>query len=126
MFADFVDGADIGMIESGRGARLPAKSLQGLRIKRQFIGKKFEGDKAAKLGVLSFIDHTHAATAELLDDAVVRNCLVDHWLMSSILPPGAPSYGRGSGSSTNGGLNWCPVNRKRRSFSRNREAPLSP
>jgi hypothetical protein len=49
-----------------------------LRVSRQFVGEKFEGDEAAKFGVLSFIDHTHAAATELLDDAVVRDGLVDH------------------------------------------------
>ena len=78
VFADFVDGANVGMIESGRGARLPAKAFQCLRVSRQFIGEEFEGDEAAKFGVLSFIDHTHAAATELLDDAVVRDGLVDH------------------------------------------------
>jgi hypothetical protein len=63
--------------ESGRGTRLASKPFQGLRIAREFIGQKFQGDKAAKLGVLSFIDNTHSAATELLDDAVVRNGLAD-------------------------------------------------
>ena len=71
MFADFVDGANVGMIESRRRTRLPSKPFQRLRISRQFIGQEFESDESAKLGVFSFIDHAHAATAELLDDAVV-------------------------------------------------------
>ena len=25
------------------------------------------------------VDHTHPAASEFLDNAVVRNCLVDHW-----------------------------------------------
>jgi hypothetical protein len=29
-------------------------------------------------GVLSLVDHTHPETAELLDDAIVRDGLVDH------------------------------------------------
>src|ERR1700687_4589142 len=78
MLADFVDGANIGMIESGCRACLPAKAFQRLRVARQFIGQEFQGDEATKLGVLSFIDHAHAATAKLLDDAVVRDGLADH------------------------------------------------
>jgi hypothetical protein len=42
------------MIESRRGSRLPAETFQRLRVSRQFIGQKLEGDEAAKLGVLSF------------------------------------------------------------------------
>ena len=78
VFADFVDGANIGMIESRRCTRLPAKAFQRLRVSRQFIGQEFEGDKAAKLRILSLIDHTHAATTKLIDDAVMRDGLVDH------------------------------------------------
>jgi hypothetical protein len=38
------------------------------------------GEKeAAQLYVFGFVDETHATTAELLDDAVVRDTLPDHW-----------------------------------------------
>ena len=57
---------------------LPGESVPVLADPRQFIGEELERDKAAKLGVLSFIDHTHSAAAELFDDAVVRDDLVDH------------------------------------------------
>ena len=77
VFADFVDGANIGMIESRGGARLAAKALERLRVLRQAIGQKFEGNEAAEFGVLGFVDHTHAATANLFDDAVVRDGLAD-------------------------------------------------
>src|ERR1039457_1220336 len=71
VFADFVDGANIGMIESGRCSRLPAKAFQGCRVLRKFIGQEFEGDEAAKLNVLSLVHNTHATAPEFLDDAVM-------------------------------------------------------
>ena len=43
----------------------------------QKIGKELQGHEAAKLSVLGLVDDTHAATAQLLDDAVVRNGLAD-------------------------------------------------
>ncbi len=79
VFADFVDGADIGMVESGSGAGLPAKAFESLRVARHLLGQKFQGDEAAEFGVFRFVDDAHAATAELLDDAVVRDSLADHW-----------------------------------------------
>ena len=36
------------------------------------------GRQSAGFSVLGLIDHTHAAAAELLDDAVVRDGLADH------------------------------------------------
>ena len=44
---------------------------------RDFIGKKLQGNESSKLGVLSFVDDTHPATAQLLDDAVVGEGLAD-------------------------------------------------
>jgi hypothetical protein len=78
MFADFVDCANIGMVKRRCGTRLPAKTLQCLQVSRQLIGKEFESDEASKLGVLRFIDDAHASAPESLDDAVVRDGLVDH------------------------------------------------
>ena len=37
-----------------------------------------------QLYVLSLIDNTHPATAELLDDAVVRDGVADHWRESYV------------------------------------------
>src|SRR5258706_11944176 len=78
VFADFINGANIRMIESRRRTGFPAKTLQWLRVVRQFIGQEFQGHETAKLGVFSFVNNTHAATTELLDDAVVRDGLVNH------------------------------------------------
>ena len=77
-FADFVNGANVGMIERRRRTRLAAKPFQCLRVSRQFLGQEFEGHEAAKVGVLSFIDHAHAAATEFFDNAVVRDGLADH------------------------------------------------
>jgi len=77
VLADFVDGANIGMIESRGRPRLPAKPFQCLWVARQFIRQEFEGHEAAKVGVLGFIDHAHAAAAELFKDAVMRDGLPD-------------------------------------------------
>ena len=38
-----------------------------------------ESDEASKIDVLGFVDHTHTAAAEFLDDAVVRDDLPHHW-----------------------------------------------
>ena len=44
-------------------------------------GQELERYKAAELGVLGLVDHTHAA-AKLLQDAVVGDCLADHRCIS--------------------------------------------
>ncbi len=77
VFADFVDGADVRVIQSRGGARFAAKAFEGLSVLCQIIGKKFEGGEAAELGVFRFVDNTHPTTAEFLDDAVMRNNLAE-------------------------------------------------
>ncbi len=85
VLANFVDGADVGMVESGGGAGFTAKTFEGLRVAGQVFGKKFQGDEAAEFGVLGFVDYTHAATAEFFDDEVARDFFagkrlrVGHW-----------------------------------------------
>ena len=39
---------------------------------------ELQGDEAVQPGVLGLVHHSHAAPAELLDDAVVRDGLADH------------------------------------------------
>jgi len=73
------------MIQGGGSLSLALKSGQRLRISSNVLRQKLERDEAPEPGVLSFVNHTHAATAELFDDAVVRNGLsnkgerVSHW-----------------------------------------------
>src|SRR5208282_3026851 len=80
VFADFVDGADIGMIQGGSRSSLAAESFKRLRVLRHILGKELECDKSAERGVLGLVDNTHPTPAELVDDAVVRDGLADHGL----------------------------------------------
>ena len=78
LLANFVDGADVGMIERRRRASLSSKALQHLRILCQLIGEKLERDKAAKEEILGFVDNTHAAATQHFDDSIVGDGLADH------------------------------------------------
>jgi hypothetical protein len=52
---------------------------------RYIVGQEFESDKATKVSVLGFVNHTHPAAAQPLNDAVMRDRLADelergsHW-----------------------------------------------
>ena len=76
-FADVVDGADVGMVESGGGFGFAAKAAEGLGIFGEVVGKKFQSDEAVEARVLSLVDDSHAAAAEHLDDAVMGDGLSD-------------------------------------------------
>ncbi len=43
-----------------------------------FFGQKLQRDKSVEGYVLSLVDHTHPAAAQLLDDAVMRDRSPDH------------------------------------------------
>ena len=48
------------------------------RVFGDFVGQKLQGDEAVELDVLGLVDNPHPATAQLLNDAVVRDGLADH------------------------------------------------
>ncbi len=72
---DVVDGANVGVIEGGCGSCFTLKTGECLRIFCDGVGKKFERDETAQARVFAFVDDTHAATTEFLDDAVMGNSL---------------------------------------------------
>src|SRR5208282_3445231 len=78
LLPDFVDGADVGMIQRGSGARLTLETLKRGRVGTQFRREDLQGHAPAQGYVFGLIHHTHAAAAQLAQHAVVRNGLADH------------------------------------------------
>ncbi len=78
VFADVVDSADVGMIQSRGRLRFALETGEGLRVAGNVIGQEFQSDETVQAGVFGLVDHTHAAAAELFDNAVVRDGLADH------------------------------------------------
>src|SRR5215472_6260654 len=66
MFANFVNRADIGMVERGRRLSFTLEPFQCLAVLRQSLGQELECDEAMKLDILGLVDDTHAAAAEFL------------------------------------------------------------
>jgi hypothetical protein len=77
LVVDFVDGADVRVIQRGGSFGFALKAAQRLRIFRYLHGQEFEGNKPAELDILGLVDDTHAATAEFSNDAVMGNGLAD-------------------------------------------------
>ena len=77
LLTDVVDGADVGMIQSGSGARLALEALQRQRILSKIFREELQGYESPEPGVLRFIDHTHATAAQLSDDDVMRDGLTN-------------------------------------------------
>src|SRR5580658_10520414 len=51
VFADFMDGADIGMVQGGGGLRFTVEAAQSLRVWREPLRKKLQSNEAVQLGV---------------------------------------------------------------------------
>src|ERR1700721_1134652 len=74
---NFVDDADIWMVELRGRTRFASKSIERPLIFQQMIGNKFKGNMAAKAEVLRFINNSHSAASELRQHAVMGNRLTD-------------------------------------------------
>ena len=68
---DFVDGADVRMIQSRRRAGLGLKPLHRGGVEGKVVGQHLDGHKTAKAEILRPINDAHPAGAEPFDDAVV-------------------------------------------------------
>ncbi len=71
--ADLVDGADVGMIERGGGARLAQERLAGLVVVQSPRGEQLDRDRAIQVEVVGQIDLAHAADAQTTPDPIVGN-----------------------------------------------------
>ena len=78
LVVNFVDGTDVRMIQCRCSLGFALKAVESLRVFGYVVGQELEGNKAAELEVFSFVNHTHPATAKLLDNAVMRDGLADH------------------------------------------------
>ena len=85
LLADVVDGADVGMVQCGSGLGFALEARERLRVAGNVFRQELQGDEAVEPSVLGLVDHTHAAAAELLDDAVVAQVLVDNRRMADFV-----------------------------------------
>ena len=79
-FVNFVDRADVRMIDSRCSASLAQETRASLLITHQFGGKRLDGDRAVKLCVFRFVDHSHTAFSNLFQYAVVEYGSSNHRL----------------------------------------------
>jgi hypothetical protein len=75
--ADFMNGADIGMIQRGSGLGFTLETLKRLLIPYDVVRKEFQGNETVQLGVFGFVDDAHASAAEFFDDMKMCNGAAD-------------------------------------------------
>ena len=70
VLADFVNRADVRMVQRGRGARFAQESFQR-RLSRRNLAEETSAPPAAPARVLGAIDHAHPAAAQPLHHAIM-------------------------------------------------------
>ncbi len=75
---NFVDRTNVGMVQCRRSFRFALKAAEGLRVFGYVVGQELQCHKATEFEILSLVHHAHAAAAEPLHDAVMRDGLADH------------------------------------------------
>ena len=78
MLSNVINGANVWMVQGGGRFSFALESSDGLGIAGKLIGQEFDGNEAMQPRVLGLVDDTHPASAQFLDDAVVRDGLPDH------------------------------------------------
>ena len=78
LVANVVEDADVRVIQSGSSPSLLLKTAGSSRVVSDVVVQEFERDKAAEADVFGLVNHTHAAAAQFLQDAVVGNGLAEH------------------------------------------------
>ena len=77
-FLDVVNRADVDVIDRRGRARLLKEASLRVGVAHELRREELERHEAAKPEVLGLVDHTHPASADLGDDAIVRDGLADH------------------------------------------------
>jgi hypothetical protein len=70
-----MNGADVWVVQCGRGLCFALKTCQCLQISRNGVRQELQRHVAVQPRILGLIDHTHPAPAQFLQDTVVGNGL---------------------------------------------------
>ena len=79
LIPNVINGANVGMVESGCSPRFSLKAGQSLRIAAEFRRQELKSDVALQAHIHRLVDNTHPAAAEFFDDLVVRDVLANHF-----------------------------------------------
>ena len=77
ILANFVDSANVGMVQGGGGTGLAQEAVQRNFVSRNILGQEFQRHHATQGGIFGFINHAHPAAAELLNNTIARKSLAE-------------------------------------------------
>jgi len=85
VLADFVNRADVGMIQGRGGTGFAPEAFEGLTVIGHVVGQEFQCNVAAEVFVLGFIYNTHPTATELFQNPIMGNLSagegrgIGHW-----------------------------------------------
>ena len=79
MGSDFVDGADVRVIQGRRCLSLPLETAQSLGIPGNLVRQKLQRHKAVQTEIFGFVHHSTAPAAQLLNYAVMGDGFAESW-----------------------------------------------
>ena len=86
MLADVVERADVGVVQRRGRAGLALEAFRGQRIGGSRLGQELDRDVATEPEVFGAVHDAHAAGAQPIDDAVVRDNGTDHLEPNRAMP----------------------------------------
>src|SRR5207253_7620269 len=69
-FVDFIDGADVRVVQRGRSFGYSLKTTESLPSVGEFLRQELQGGVATELEVFRLVHDTHATPADFVQDAV--------------------------------------------------------
>ena len=78
MVIDFINRADIGMVQGGCAASFAAEAFDRRRVPRQLLRQEFERHVPAEFEIFRLVDHAHTADPQALQNAIVGHHLAGH------------------------------------------------
>jgi hypothetical protein len=78
LLPNFMNCADVEMIESRSGAGFAPEAFECLRVIREFVRQKFQCDMTPETEIFGLVNNTHPTAADFFQNAVVRDGLANH------------------------------------------------
>ncbi len=78
LFPDVVDRANVGMVQRRCSLGLALETCECLSLSGHLVGQELQRNETVEAGVFGFVDHTHAAATQLIQDGVMRDFFPEH------------------------------------------------
>ena len=79
-----MDNADVGVVDGGGSLGFLNEALAFIIANVEAVRQELQSHETIEFGIFGFVDHSHAAFAELFDDFVLGNRFANHCTVLNI------------------------------------------